>query len=398
MLHHSSHDDPSTRFAILVLLSALSVLPVTVIAPSLPNIAAEFQADPALVSLAVAGYAIVTALVELISGAVSDRYGRRPVALVSIFLFVAASIGCVLAPNMTAFLIFRAMQASIAACFSVALVAIKETSGERDGASRMGYAAIAWAMAPMLAPTLGGTLDELFGWRAIFCVLAICGAVILFLAVRELKETAPSSALPKGRYLASYAQLLRSARFLAYALCMAFSMGTLYIFLAGSPLAVGESGALLGLYMGLVPIGFVCASFLTGRYASRLPRGTVLVLARILTCFGLLAGLLLSALDITHPLAFFGPCMFVGIGNGLTMPAANMGAMSVQSELAGTAAGLAAAMSIGGGALVVSIAALFFSEAEAVNTLLATMLAAAFLALLAAVHAAALDRREPAAG
>lgn len=167
MIRNSSRDGSSTRFFILVLLSALSVLPVTVIAPSLPKIAAEFQSDPALISLAVAGYAVVTAIVELISGAVSDRYGRRPVALVSILIFIAASIGCVLAPNIAVFLVFRALQASIAACFSVALVAIKETSGERDGASRMGYAAMAWAMAPLLAPTFGGTLDELFGWRAI---------------------------------------------------------------------------------------------------------------------------------------------------------------------------------------------------------------------------------------
>ncbi len=174
---------------------------------------------------------------------------------------------------------------------------------------------------------------------------------------------------------------------------MAFSMGTLYVFLAGAPLAVGGPGALLGLYMGLVPADFVCGSFLAGRYAWRLSRGMVLVLARILTCFGLLVGLLLSALDITHPLAFFGPCMFIGIGNGLTLPAANMGAISVRSELAGTAAGLAAAMSIGGGALVVSVAGLFFSEAAAIDALLTTMLAAASLALLAAIYAAALDRR-----
>jgi MFS transporter, DHA1 family, multidrug resistance protein len=382
-----------SRFTILVLLSALSVLPVNVISPSLPKIAAEFQADLALINLAVAGYAVVTALVELISGAMSDRYGRRPVALASIAIFIVASIGCALAPNIAVFLVFRAMQASIAACFSVALVAIKETSGEREGASRMGYAAMAWAMAPMLGPTLGGTLDELLGWRAIFVVLAFFGAAILFLSMRELRETNSPLSRPKGTYLSSYAQLLSSVRFWAYILCMAFSTGTFYIFLAGAPLAIGGSSALLGLYIGMVPAGFICGSYLTGRLGSRMPRGAVLIVARLLTCIGLLAGLVLPAMAVTHELAFFGPCMFIGVGNGLTMPAANMGAMSVRNDLAGTAAGLAAAMSIGGGALVVSVAGLFLREAGAVHALLGMMLIVASLALLAAIFAAVVDRR-----
>jgi DHA1 family bicyclomycin/chloramphenicol resistance-like MFS transporter len=122
------------RRTILILLAALSVLPVNVILPSLPNIAATFQADFTLVNLSVAGYAIVSALTNLIAGALSDRFGRRPVALMAISIFVVASVGCALAPNIGVFLLFRAMQASISACFSVALVVIKETSGEREAA------------------------------------------------------------------------------------------------------------------------------------------------------------------------------------------------------------------------------------------------------------------------
>jgi multidrug resistance protein len=381
-----------SRFAVFVLLSALSVLPVNMISPSLPKIAVEFRADPALINLAVAGYAFVTALVALISGAVSDRYGRRPVALVSMALFIVASVGCAVAPNIAVLLIFRAMQASIAACFSVALVGIKETSNEREGASRMGYAAMVWALAPMLGPTVGGTLDELFGWRAIFIVLALCGAAILLLSMRELKETA-SPIIRSGNYLGSYAYLLSSTRFWGYVLCMAFSTGTLYVFLAGAPLAIGGSSALLGLYMGMVPAGFICGSHLTARYGSRLPRGAVLIVARLLTCVGLLTGLILAAMGLKHELAFFGPCMFIGIGNGLTMPAANMGAMSVHNDLAGTAAGLAAAMSIGGGSIIVSVAGLFLSETGAIHALLSTMLIVASLAFLAAIFAAVVDRR-----
>jgi len=385
------------RLTTLILLSALAVLPVNMILPSLPNIAATFQADFALVNLSVAGYAVVTALTEVIAGAMSDRYGRRPVVLMAVSIFIVASIGCALAANIGVFLLFRAMQASIAACFSVALVIIKETSGERKAASKFGYLAMGWAIAPMLGPMFGGLLDELFGWRASFVVFAILGMAALALSRRGLRETAARASRSHGDYLASYGQLLRSARFWAYTLCMACSMGTLYIFLGGAPLAVdtslGGSSAKLGFYMGMVPAGFILGSYLAGRYAPRRPLNTILIFGRLLTCMGLLVGLLLSMLGTTQVLAFFAPCMFIGIGNGLTMPAANMGVLSVRADLAGTAAGLAAAMTIAGGALITSIAGLFLAGAGAIQTLLGMMLTAASLALLAALGAAFVDWR-----
>ncbi|WP_245463564.1 MULTISPECIES: multidrug effflux MFS transporter [unclassified Mesorhizobium] len=387
--------EPATppRLITLILLSALAVLPVNMILPSLPNIAATFRADFALVNLSVAGFAIITAVIEAIGGALSDRFGRRPVVLISLSIFVAASTGCALAPNIGTFLLFRAMQACIGPCYSVALVIIKETSDEREAASKFGYLAMGWALAPMVGPLLGGSLDELFGWRSSFVVFAILGAAAFALSMREIRRIP----LPRSNrnYLASYRLLLRSARFWAYTLCMASSMGVFYVFLGGAPLVVGDAlgglSAKLGLYMGLVPTGFILGSYLAGRYASKNALGTTLVFARLLTCAGLLAGLVLSTFSITHVLAFFGPCVFIGVGNGLTMPAANSGALSVRPDLVGTAAGLAAAMRIGGGALIASIAGLFL--ADSIRALFIMMLISAALALLAALYAAFLDRR-----
>jgi len=384
------------RLITLILLSALAVLPVNMILPSLPNIAATFQADFALVNLSVAGFAIITAVIEAIGGALSDRFGRRLVVLISLSIFVAASIGCALAPNIGTFLLFRAMQACIGPCYSVALVIIKETSDEREAASKFGYLAMGWALAPMVGPLFGGSLDELLGWQSSFVVFAILGAAAFALSMREIRRIP----LPRSNrnYLASYGLLLGSARFWAYTLCMAASMGVLYVFLGGAPLVVGDalggSSAKLGLYMGLVPTGFILGSYLAGRYAAKTSLGATLVFARLLTCAGLLAGLVLSGFGITHILAFFGPCLFIGVGNGLTMPAANSGALSVRQDLVGTAAGLAAAMRIGGGALIAAIAGLFL--AGSIPALLVTMLISAALALLAALYAAVLDRRQPA--
>ncbi|MGH7004190.1 MAG: Bcr/CflA family drug resistance efflux transporter, partial [Alphaproteobacteria bacterium] len=151
----------------------------------------------------------------------------------------------------------------------------------------------------------------------------------------------------------------------------------------------------LGLYMGMIPAGFILGSYLAGRCASSVSLGTTLIIARLLTCLGLLAGLCLAISGTAHLLAFFGPCMFIGIGNGLTMPAANTGILSVRADLAGTAAGLAAAMAIAGGALIASVAGLFLATSGAIHTLFAMLLVPASLALLAALFAACIDRQAP---
>ncbi len=289
------------------------------------------------------------------------------------------------------------MQACIGPCYSVALVIIKETSDERQAASKFGYLAMGWALAPMVGPLFGGSLDELFGWRASFIVLAIFGIAAFLLSLRELKGSRAPSPDARRNYLASYGLLLRSARFWAYTLCMACSMGVLYVFLGGAPLTIGDtlggSSARLGFYMGLVPAGFILGSYLAGRYAAKIPLGTILVIARLLTCIGLSIGFALSPSGTAHVWALFGPCIFIGIGNGLTMPAANSGAMSVRSDIVGTAAGLAAAMRIAGGALIGSIGGLFIARSATIHTLFALMLTSAVLALVAAVWAALIEKQ-----
>lgn len=386
------------RLTTLIFLSAMAVLPVNMFAPSLPHIAATFSADFALVNLSVAGFAVVAALTQLVAGPLSDRFGRRPVVLAAVSVFTLASIGCALAPNVGVFLFFRFLQAVIATGYSVSLAIIKETSSERETASKIGYVASAWAIAPMVGPAFGGLLDQAFGWRANFVAFAVFGAAVLALAAADLKPAARSAARPLMSYIRGYGDLLRSARFGGYVVCMAFSSGTLYIFLGGAASAAGPlldgSSARLGLLMGVVPAGFIVGSRLASRHASHYPLSTTVLAGRLLTCGGLLVGLLLSVFEVGSVLAFFGPCVFIGVGNGLTLPGANAGAMSVRPDLAGTAAGLAASLTLGGAALVSSVAGLFLAETSGTHALFQVLLTSATLGLAAALLVVWLNRRE----
>ena len=383
------------RLTVLVLLSALAALPVNMIVPALPEISETFHASFALVNLAIAGFAIVTAFIEAIGGTLSDRYGRKPVILIALAIFILASIGCAFSPNIAVFLFFRMLQACVSPCYSVALVMIKETSNERTAASRFGYIAMGWALAPMIGPLIGGAITELFGWRANFFVFLLLGVSAFAMSWFVLEETSQKRSESKRvSYVSSYKRLLCSRLFMAYTLCMACSTGTLYIFLGGAPLTadslVGGSSATLGLYMGLVPVGFILGSYVVGRMALKTSPGSILLFARVLTCAGLIVGLIWSYFDPISPFAFFGPCLFIGLGNGLTMPAANDKALSVDRDLVGMAAGLSTAIRVGIGAGIAAISGLFLSGSTTI--LFFMLLVSATLALVAAVYATFLDR------
>jgi len=362
----------------------------------LPHIAGAFGADFAMVNLSVAGFAIVAALTHLVAGPLSDRYGRRPVVLAAVAIFTLASIGCALAPNIGVFLLFRLMQAVIATGYSVSLAIIKETSGAREAAGKIGYVATAWAVAPMIGPTFGGVLDDLFGWRASFVAFAILGAAVFALSAVELRKVAKPPLRALADYVNGYRDIVRSPLYWAYTLCMAFSSGTFYIFLGGAPMVVGStlagSTVTLGLLMGVVPAGFMTGSHLAGRYSSRFPLSSTVVTGRVLTCAGLLTGLILALSGVTHVAAFFGPCVFIGLGNGLTMPGATVGALSIRPDLAGAAAGLTAALTLAGGAVVASVSGLFLTASPATITLFCVLLTSATLGLVMAMFAVRLSR------
>jgi Arabinose efflux permease len=360
--------------------------------------AAEFGVDYGLIGLSLAAYAIVSACLQLVLGPLSDRFGRRPVILGALAIFVVASIGCAVAPNVWIFLACRMVQAVIAPTYGVSLAVIRDTTTREQAAGRFGYLAMAWAIAPMLGPTAGGLLDQVFGWRAGFCVLALLGIAVLALCWTDLRETNTSRSMTMLEQYTAYPELLGSKRFLAYCLCMAFSVGAFYAFLAGAPLAASAfdlSSAVLGLYMGSITGGFMLGSFLAGRLAGNLPEATLLIAGRIVACGGLLFGIVLYFAGVDHVVALFGPCLFVGVSNGLTQPSANAAAISVRATQTGSAAGLAGAITVAGASIMAAIAGAVLTEENARSGLLMVMLASAIVALAAALFARHLESNTP---
>ena len=395
-MHYSAINPP--RLFTLVLLSGLSVVSLNMFLPSLSNIAEEFQADYALVNLSIAGYAAITAVMQLVMGPLSDRFGRRPVILAGLVIFSLASLGCLLATTIWTFLLFRMMQGAIISGYTVSLAVIRDSAHAQRAASLMGYVAMAWAVAPMLGPMFGGALDELFGWRASFWAFLGFGVTMLGLCWIDLGETNKTPSETFMKQFQTYPELLRSRRFWGYALCMAFSTGAFYAFLGGAPLvaaAVFEmSPATLGFYMGTITAGFVLGSFLSGRFAARHALTTMMIAGRFAACAGLILGLVLLLSGVVNVVSLFGACVFVGVGNGLTMPSSSAGAMSVRPTLAGSASGLSGALTVAGGAVMSAITGAILTVENAAYALLGMMLLSSLLGLAAALYVLWLDRRE----
>ncbi|WP_170428012.1 multidrug effflux MFS transporter [Ruegeria arenilitoris] len=383
----------------LVFATALSVLSLNMFLPSLARMGEDFQVDYALVNLSVAGYLAVSAALQLIMGPLSDRFGRRPVLLICMVVFVAASVGCVLAEAIWVFLSFRLLQAAVVAGPVLSSAAIRDMYPPNEAASKLGYVAMAMALAPMLGPMLGGALDSLFGWRAGFVLYSALGAGLLLLLWVDMGETNANRSSTFAAQLREYPHLLRARRFWGYALCAAFSIGGFYSFITGAPLVAAVwfdlSPAMLGLGIGIITGGFMVGNFITGRIAARTRLTTMILIGRIIASAGPLGGLLLFLSDLGSVWVFFGSAIFVGFGNGLTNANASAGLMSVRPKLAGSAAGLSGAMIVALGAVLTSLTGLWVSPENGPFLVLGMMWACSFAGLLAVLYVRWVDQQDP---
>lgn len=383
------------RLLTLALLTALAALTLNMILPSLPSMARDLGARESAVALAVSGYMLASAVFQLTMGPLSDRYGRRPVMLAALAAYAVASAGCLLATDVGTLLAWRLVQAVVVAGTVVTSAAIRDQYGAAEAASRLGAISTSMAVAPMLGPMLGGVLDAAFGWRSVFALYAALGVALLVLVWRDMGETRRPG-LPPPRWRDG-AALLGSARWWAYVLCGAFSVGAFFVFVTGVPYVASArwqlSAAEIGLGVGSITGGFMVGAAITARYAARRGMASLILTGRWVSVATLLLALALFGGGVAHPMALFAPTLLVGLGNGLTLANVNAGALSVRPDLAGTAAGLAGAMWVALGAVLSTLTALVVERWNSPSMLLGLMLfcvvASLAAALLAVRHAPA---------
>ena len=382
----------------LVLLAGLPALSINIFLPSLPNMTAHFHTEYRLMQLSVALYLAVNAVLQLVIGPISDRYGRRPVLLVSTVLFLVATLGCIFAPTAHIFLGFRMAQAVIVTGMVLSRAVVRDMVPDAEAASMIGYVTMGMSLVPMIGPTIGGLLDEALGWQASFAALLLAGLGVLGLVWADLGETATLRNVTLLSQFRQYPQLFRSRRFWGYALAASFASGAFFAYLGGAPFVgsavFGLSPAMLGLYFGIAALGYMGGNYISGRYSVTLGINAMILRGSLIAAAAPVISMALFALGATHPLAFFGVMALVGIGNGMVLPNATAGMLSVRPHLAGTASGLGGAIMIGGGAALSALAGALLTPGTGAWPLLGMMLTTSVLAVASVLYVRLVDRRD----
>lgn len=365
----------------LVMLAGSGALSMNIILPSLPAMTAHFGTSYAVMQLAVSGTLAASAVMQLLVGPVSDRFGRRPVMIGALLVYILATIGALMASHVALFLAFRWIQAALASGMVLSRAVVRDTVPGPQAASRIGYVTMGMSVVPMIAPALGGLLQESFGWQASFWLMLAMGVAVLALVWLDMGETATGRGVPMRAQIASYPVLARSVRFWGYALAATLGSGAFFAYVGGAPFVgielFGLSPAQLGWWFGAPSLGYFVGNFLSGRYSARFGINRMVLAGGLVVSAALSLALFLALAGPPVPLAFFGPVVAMGLGNGLMLPSANAGMMSVRPELAGTASGLGGAMAIAGGALMAGFAATQLEGAASAAPLLEIMLTSA---------------------
>ncbi|MCL4189625.1 MAG: multidrug effflux MFS transporter [Rhodobacteraceae bacterium] len=384
------HRDSPPHIVTLVLLSGLSALAMNIFLPSLPNMAAWFGTDYRLMQLSVPIYLAVNAVLQIVVGPLSDRYGRRPVVLGSMAVFIVATVGTLLAPTLDLFLFFRMCQAAVVAAMVLSRAVVRDMVPQDQAASMIGYVTMGMALVPMVGPMVGGALDQMFGWKASFVFLLACGLAVCAITWADLGETATRRSSSFAAQFREYPQMLGARRFWGYCGASAFGAGAFFAFLGGAPWVgtevFGLSSAAVGLYLGAPALGYMAGNFVTGRLSVRAGTDALVLAGAIVNTAGLVASLAAFSAGLQHPAAFFAFFAFVGFGNGMLLPNAMAGMLSVRPHLAGTASGLGGAIMIGGGAALSALAGALLVPGAGPYPLLLIMLASAAAAIPCALY------------
>lgn len=380
----------------LVVMTGLGAWTLNVFLPSLPSLARDFEADYSLVQLTISGYLAVTAMLQLAFGPLSDRFGRRPVLLVSFSIFLIATLGCLLAGNIYVFLGFRMLQAAVASGMVLSRAIIRDTVDQDKAAGMIGYVTMGTAVVPMIGPAIGGFLEQAFGWHSTFIATLVFGVLALALIWIDLGETNTTRSDSFAQQFRSYPELLRSRRFWGFSLTAAFASGSFFAFLGGAPFVATSimhiSPSQLGSYMGVIALGYLLGNFGSGRFSARIGVYRMMLAGCLTSAAGIVLALILFGLGLEHPLAFFGSFFLVGVGNGLSLPNANAGIVSVRPQLAGSASGLGGTLMIGGGAALSAITGSLLGPETGVWPLLWMMFASAIAALTSCLYTMSVAR------
>lgn len=359
----SGENFPTTIVFILGALVAFGPMSIDMYLPSLPSIGQTFGASPGDVQLTLSAFFIGFSLGQIFYGPLSDRYGRRPILLIGIGLYILTSALCAMSETIDQMIVFRFLHALGGGAGTVVARASVRDRFDTNQASRvMSSMMVVTAIAPLFAPLVGGYILTWFGWRTIFWVLTGFGIVSWLLVALALPESHPKekrAAGPISGTFNGYLLVLKSPVAVGCILCGGFGFAGMFAYIAGSPFVYieifGVSPQEYGYLFGLNIVGMIIGALLNAKIVMRAGAINMMSVGVLLAA---VAGLLLVAMAVSGaggllglvlPLLFFvGSLNFIA-ANAITVASAGF------PQNAGAVAALFGAAQFGLGAIASSI-------------------------------------------
>ncbi len=364
---------------------AVSPLAIDLYLPALPSMVDAFDTSLTQVQITMSSYLAGFAIFHLACGPLADRFGRRPIILAGLSLFTITCFASTQAQTIEELISLRFIQGIGACCGpTLARSVVRDIYGPEHAAKALAYMAIIMAMAPAVAPTIGGFMLLLWPWTSLFYALGIYGVFIVIVIYFALPETVPvrQSLHPLG-IIRNYWGLLTNSHYMAMILVCALLYAGLISFIAGASFVLidmmGVKPEHFGFMFGFIVIGYMAGNFFCTRLSAKHSSQQTMKLG---VTIALVSGLILLACGslIWHPLAIMIPMAMYNTGVGIVMPHATASALKPFPHMAGTASSLQGFTQMGTAALLAGLIGLLLVDNPV--PLVATVAAVATLAFL----------------
>ncbi len=354
--------------------------------PAAPTLTASFATTPDRIQLNLSLFMLGLGTGQLIWGPLSDRFGRRPLALLGVSLYTLAGFVCAAAPDVGTLTAARFVQGAGASLGPVLNALLRDHHDGARVSQMLSRLTMVMALAPLLAPSIGGLLLQAFGWRAIFLALGILGLLLTAITAQGLDESLRKPdprATELTRIAANLATILTNRQCLGYIAVSTFVVAGILAFVSGAPFVLIEAYGIpaerFGLYFALTAPALILGAFLNNHFVRRVPgrRLTEIGLAILMVAGCVL--LLFTAMPWGGPPAIMAAIMAYLIGQSLVLPNAIAAALEPLPQMAGMGGALMGAFHLGGAGLAGYVVnALFDGTGRPMGSVIALMGLAAF--------------------
>jgi DHA1 family bicyclomycin/chloramphenicol resistance-like MFS transporter len=353
---------------VLGLLAAIGPFAIDMYLPALPSIAADLNASTAATQMTLMVFFVAFGVCQIAYGPIADMVGRKPPLYFGLTLFAAGAIGCGLAPSIEWLIFFRFIQGmGAAACMVIPRAIIRDLHTGVEATRLMSFVMLVFSVSPILAPLTGSALIVPFGWRSVFVavfIVALLGFVLISVFLRETLPPAKRVKVSVASVLGGFGHLFRDWRFLGLTFIGGLGMASFFAFLASSSFVYidhfGLTPTEFSVAFSVNAVGFIGASqfaaYLGGRFG--VPR----VITTAVSLYAAFAVILFAVTAAgVDDLAVLMALLFVAFAClGLVIPSTMVLALDDHGPIAGMASALGGTLQFVTGAVMITIASLFF--------------------------------------